>query len=181
MSILLIYNIVMSVSSEALAGQERVELASVRLRQPERHQMAMVVSCPDDLVSATHPVRLLQAVVERLDLKQFYEPIQARQGVAGRDATDPRLLVALWLYACTCGIGSARELARRCAGGKARWSGQAGRKGPPASATRKHHRCPGPGDEDAQRRFQSCGQRAVGHRHREPRDPRRSGDERGLR
>jgi hypothetical protein len=77
----------MSVSSEALAGQERVELASVRLRQPERHQMAMVVSCPDDLVSATHPVRLLQAVVERLDLKQFYEPIQARQGVAGRDAT----------------------------------------------------------------------------------------------
>jgi transposase len=94
-------------------GQERVELASVRLRQPERLQMAMVVSCPDDLVSATHTVRLLQSVVERLDLTQFYEPIQARQGVAGRDATDPRLLVALWLYGCTCGIGSARELARR--------------------------------------------------------------------
>jgi hypothetical protein len=33
--------------------------------------------------------------------------------VAGRDATDPQLLVALWLYACTCGIGSAHELARR--------------------------------------------------------------------
>ena len=104
----------MSVSSEALSGQERVELGVVRLRQPERRQMAMVVSCPDDLVSATHPVRLLDAVVERLDLQQFYEPIQARQGVAGRDATDPRLLVALWLYACTRGIGSARELARRC-------------------------------------------------------------------
>ncbi len=53
------------------------------------------------------------SVVERLDLKPFYEPIQARQGVAGRDATDPQLLVALWLYARTCGIGSARELARR--------------------------------------------------------------------
>ena len=104
----------MSVSSEALSGQERVELGVVRLRQPERRQMAMVVSCPDGLVSATHPVRLLDAVVERLDLQQFYEPIQARQGVAGRDATDPRLLVALWLYACTRGIGSARELARRC-------------------------------------------------------------------
>jgi transposase len=58
---------------------------------------------------------MLQAVVERLDLKQFYEPIQARRGVAGREATDPRLLVALWLYACTRGIGSARELARRTA------------------------------------------------------------------
>jgi len=103
----------MSIAGEASVGEERVELASVRLRQPQRLQMAMVTTCPDDLVSATHPVRMLQAVVERLDLKQFYEPIQARRGVAGRDATDPRLLVALWLYACTRGIGSARELARR--------------------------------------------------------------------
>ena len=110
---LLIYNVVMIVSGEAFTGQERVELAPVRLRQPERLQMAMVVSCPDDLVSATHSVRLMMTVVERLDLRQFYEPIKARQGLAGRDATDPLLLVALWLYACTCGIGSARELARR--------------------------------------------------------------------
>jgi len=103
----------MGVSGEAVAGQERVRQAPVRLRQPERRQMAMVVSCPDDLVSTTHSVRLMMTVVERLDLKQFYEPIKARQGQAGRDATDPRLLVALWLYGCTCGIGSARELARR--------------------------------------------------------------------
>jgi transposase len=42
--------------------------------------------------------------------------------VAGRDATDPQLLVALWLYACTCGMGSARELARRSADSAAfRW------------------------------------------------------------
>jgi transposase len=44
----------------------------------------------------------------------FAEPIKARAGVAGRDATDPRLLVGLWLYGCIRGIGSARELARRC-------------------------------------------------------------------
>jgi len=103
----------MSVSSTASSGQERLDLGAVRLRQPERRQMAMVVSCPDDLVSATHSVRLLMVVVERLDLQQFYTPIKAREGQAGRDATDPRLLVALWLYACTSGIGSARELARR--------------------------------------------------------------------
>jgi hypothetical protein len=71
----------MSVSCEALVGQERVELAWFRLRQPQRRQVVMAVTCPDDLVSATHPVRLLQAVVERLDLRQFYEPIQARRGV----------------------------------------------------------------------------------------------------
>ena len=74
----------------------------------------MVIECPDDLVSADHPVRMVMAVVEKLDLDRFHEPIKARAGQAGRDATDPQLLVALWLYACTRGIGSARELARRC-------------------------------------------------------------------
>jgi transposase len=87
---------------------------AVRLRVPERRQMAMVVQCPDDLVPAQHPVRMVMALVETLDVSRFAEPIQAREGVAGRDATDPRLLVGLWLYACIRGIGSARELARRC-------------------------------------------------------------------
>jgi transposase len=87
---------------------------AVRLRRAERRQMAMVVQCPDDLVGPTHPVRRVMAVVEKLDLARFCEPIQAREGVAGRDATDPQLLVGLWLYACIRGIGSARELARRC-------------------------------------------------------------------
>ena len=96
--------------------------AAVRLRVPERRQMAMVVQCPDDLVAATHPVRMVMAVVERLEVSRFFEPIKAREGLAGRDATDPRLLVGLWLYACIRGIGSARELARRCAESAAfRW------------------------------------------------------------
>jgi transposase len=87
---------------------------AVRLRVPERRQMAMVVQCPDDWVAAQHPVRMVMALVETLDVSRFAEPIQAREGVGGRDATDPRLLVGLWLYACIRGIGSARELARRC-------------------------------------------------------------------
>lgn len=88
--------------------------ADVRLRSPERGQLTMVVQCPDDLVDADHPVRVVWAVVGRLDLSAFHAPIKARDGVRGRDATDPRLLVALWLYACTDGVGSARELERLC-------------------------------------------------------------------
>jgi transposase len=88
--------------------------SAVRLRRPERRQVAMLIRCPDDLVGANHPVRIVLAVVEKLDLERFHEPIKARAGQAGRDATDPQLLVALWLYACIRGIGSARELARRC-------------------------------------------------------------------
>ena len=86
----------------------------VRLRSPERRQVAMVVQCPDELVGADHPVRMVWAIVEKLDLSAFSEPIKAREGSAGRDATDPQLLVALWLYACIRGIGSGREVARRC-------------------------------------------------------------------
>jgi transposase len=74
----------------------------------------MVVECLDDLVGAQHTVRMVMAVVEKLDLSLFQEPIKARAGQAGRNATDPQLLVALWLYACVRGIGSARELARHC-------------------------------------------------------------------
>jgi transposase len=86
----------------------------VRLRQPQRNQLEMRVQCPDDLVAADHPVRMVAAVVERLDISRFAEPIRAREGTVGRDATDPGLLISLWLYACMRGIGSARELARRC-------------------------------------------------------------------
>ena len=100
--------------SEREAGRETEEGARVRLRRPERRQIAMVVQCPDDLVPTTHPVRTVAAVVAQLDVSGFCSTIKAREGVAGRDATDPELLVSLWLYACIRGIGSARELARRC-------------------------------------------------------------------
>ncbi len=101
-------------SGAAEAGVAGKCPSAVRLRQPERRQMAMVVQCPDDLVSTTHPVRQVAEVVEHLDLDGFCQPIKAREGVAGRDATDPKLLVSLWLYACIRGIGSGRELARQC-------------------------------------------------------------------
>lgn len=90
------------------------EKRAVRLRKAERLQLSMEPHCIDDLVGAHHPVRTVMAVVEKLEVDGFCEPIRAREGQAGRDATDPRLLVGLWLYGCTRGIGSARELARRC-------------------------------------------------------------------
>jgi transposase len=98
-------------AGEGTAGESA---GAVRLRRPERRQMAWVAQCPDDLVPADHPVRRVAGVVERLDVSGFCQSIKAREGVAGRDATDPQLLVTLWLYACVRGIGSARELARQC-------------------------------------------------------------------
>lgn len=96
------------------AGEVQEPSGEVRLRKPERRQMELVPQCTDDLVPPAHPVRTVAEVVAKLDLSAFHKGIHAREGVAGRDATDPELLVALWLYACIRGIGSARELARRC-------------------------------------------------------------------
>jgi transposase len=103
----------MEASAQDIVGG--AALGAVRLRRPERWQVVMTVECPDDLIPAGHAARRVWAVVESLDLSDFCRPLKARAGVCGRDATDPRLLVALWLYACVRGIGSARELARRCA------------------------------------------------------------------
>ncbi len=88
--------------------------ASLRLRRPDRLQVTMRCECDDELIPLEHQARVIWRVVQTLDLAAFQEPIRAREGVCGRNATDPRLLVALWLYAATRGVGSARELARLC-------------------------------------------------------------------
>ncbi len=94
----------------------------LRLRRPDRSQVEMVVRCPDDLVPAGHAARVIWAFTGRVDLSAFAASVKAVAGAPGRDATDPRLLFALWLYAYTRGVGSARELARLCASHDAyRW------------------------------------------------------------
>jgi len=98
-------------SQAGSGGQGR---PAVRLRKPDRDQMTMKVSCPDELVGPGHAVRTVAQVVSKLDLSKFHEPIKARDGHVGRDATDPALLVGLWLWGCIRGVGSARELDRRC-------------------------------------------------------------------
>ena len=85
-----------------------------RLRRPDRHQARLVPLCPDDLVPPDHEVRTVVAVVAKMDLSRFHEPIKAVEGEAGRNATDPALLVALWLYATIRGESSARRLETLC-------------------------------------------------------------------
>lgn len=87
---------------------------SPRLRLPDRSQVRWDAVSPDGLITADHPARAAWAVVEAMDLSDLLAPVKARDGVGGRDATDPRLLVALWLYATIRGVGSARELGRLC-------------------------------------------------------------------
>jgi transposase len=84
-----------------------------RLHVPDRQQLISSKTI-DELLEADHPARSVWSYVEGLDLQPLYDRIRARGSVAGRPATDPRLLVALWLYATLSGFSSARELADLC-------------------------------------------------------------------
>lgn len=85
-----------------------------RLRRPNRVQMLMRPCTLDELLDDDHDARLVWDLVETWNLTQFLEVIRARGELPGRAATDPRLLVALWLYAATQGVAGGRELARLC-------------------------------------------------------------------
>jgi transposase len=85
-----------------------------RLRLPIRDQIEMRSASLDDLLEADHPVRVVWASICTLNLKSWLGEIRAVEGHVGRDATDPRLLVALWVFATLKAVGSARELARLC-------------------------------------------------------------------
>src|SRR3546814_7691631 len=49
-----------------------------------------------------------------LDLSALEEAVRAREHTPGQAPASPRLLLALWLYATSQGVGSARALARLC-------------------------------------------------------------------
>jgi transposase len=66
------------------------------------------------LIEEDHPARSIWELVGRLDRSRYYADIAAVEGRAGRDHTDPQVLISLWLYAYSRGISSAREVARRC-------------------------------------------------------------------
>jgi len=86
----------------------------VRVQRAERRQLEFRPSCLEDLLPEEHRARVLWDAVEELDLSAFYADVASREGSAGRPAIDPKILVALWLYATSEGVGSARELARLC-------------------------------------------------------------------
>jgi len=85
-----------------------------RLREPMRDQIELRAVDLDDLIGLDHPARLVWTYVERLDLSALEHRIKAREGRPGHPPTSPRLMLALWLYATSEGVGSARALAALC-------------------------------------------------------------------
>jgi transposase len=85
-----------------------------RMREPERDQIELRAVDLDSLLGQDDPARVIWAYVERLDLRALEDAIKAREHGPGQAPVSPRLLLALWLYATSQGVGSARALDRLC-------------------------------------------------------------------
>src|SRR6266849_5681390 len=85
-----------------------------RLLRAQRDQIVMRNLPLDALLPEDHRARIVWEYVQGLDLTPVYQRILAIEGGKGRPATDPRILLALWLYATVEGVGSARALDGLC-------------------------------------------------------------------
>lgn len=100
-----------------LPDQRRAEVLDAgkpRQREPVRDQIELRAVDLEGLLPLDHSARVIWAYVERLDLRELEEAIRAREHTPGQAPASPRLLLALWLYATSEGVGSARALARLC-------------------------------------------------------------------
>jgi transposase len=107
----------LAAASDATGGADATPAQSdrkARINRPERFQGEMYTESLDQRLDADHEARVVWDIVLGLDLSPLYRRIDAVEGVAGRNASDPRVLFALWLYAAVNGVGSARRLERLC-------------------------------------------------------------------
>lgn len=93
---------------------EPVGSRRVRVEEVNRAQLLFRPVDVERLVGPDHPARAVWELVGQRDLTGFYDEIDSVEGVAGRPALDPRLLISLWIYAYMDRTPSAREIARRC-------------------------------------------------------------------
>lgn len=99
---------------QAKAQGAGAPLGAPRLREPRRDQIELRAVDIESLIGDDHPARVIWAYVEGLELRELEDRIKARGDRPGHPATSPRLLLALWLYATSDGVGSARALERLC-------------------------------------------------------------------
>jgi transposase len=86
----------------------------LRLRCANRADVLRVPARLENLIAPDHPARQIWEMVQGLDLSEFYADIQVDDGTPGAPATDPLILVALWVYATSQGETCARAVAELC-------------------------------------------------------------------
>lgn len=98
-------------AAEAPPGVETPPPAAARLKKANRAQLVMSLLDLEQLIPADHLARAIESLVQKLPAADFLENNKSVEGHAGRPRTDPRLLVAIWVYAYSQGLGEAEAIA----------------------------------------------------------------------
>lgn len=78
-------------------------------------QYSFLPTCYDEIISEDNPVRVLDAFVDSLDMKQLkFKNSYRKNNLAGRPSYNPKDLLKLYLYGYFNGIRSSRKLAKEC-------------------------------------------------------------------
>lgn len=105
------------VSSEGEAEAEikpGMVVGKPRYEVIDREQLCWRRVDVERLIGEEHPARAVWEFVGQLDMSGYREEVRAVEGKAGRPGWDPRLLISLWVYAYSEGVGSGRAIEELC-------------------------------------------------------------------
>jgi transposase len=100
--------------AQAQKPAERTRREDARVVRAVRNQVELLPRELDSVLPEDHQARAIWSLLCKLDLSGFYSSIRAVISGPGRSATDPQVLLGLWLLATVDGVGRARELDRLC-------------------------------------------------------------------
>lgn len=81
-----------------------------RLKEPNRAQMVVDAIDLERLIPLDHLARAIWSLVEQLGTDGFLKENKSVEGQPGRPRTSPKMLLAMWVYGYSQGIGEARAL-----------------------------------------------------------------------
>jgi transposase len=91
------------------AGTKEPE-AAPKIKRIDRRQSAFVALDVENLVSADDKVRAIWDLTGKMDFSDLLKGIVSKEGSTGQAHEDPRLLVAIWVWAYSEGISSSRQI-----------------------------------------------------------------------
>src|ERR1041384_2592413 len=83
---------------------------AARLRQPERRQLVIDQIDLDKLIPANHLARAIRELAGMVPNEEFLASNKSGEGHAGRPRLCPKMMLALWVYGYSQGIGEANAL-----------------------------------------------------------------------
>lgn len=84
-----------------------------RLKEPCRDQLVFSAVDLEMLIPQEHLARAIWDLVQQLPTVEFLKDNKSVEGHAGRPRISPRMLLALWIYGYSQGLGEARAIAEQ--------------------------------------------------------------------